>query len=1250
MKTGKIWAAIAICAVACTSRPNDHAPAPRPTAASPSAAGAGIALDLASVMRRAHHRFRPDGDGFVSHGARVDATGALTVGSLRLSTLGDGGRAKPASDGGVDTVRDRCVTEHAAGTDEGIEQSWSFGCAPADGDVVIRVAASGFTGSDERGLRFGDMRYGMATWVDARGMRASVRPTWENGTITLRVPADVVSASAFPAVLDPLVSSEVALDTPVLVTALSTQDHTAIAFNGTSYLVVWDDLRNGGYDVYGARVDPTTGLVVSTDKDGIAIATGLGSQRFPAVASNGTDFLVVWANTLVDSTKIYGARVTAAGAVTDATGFAIGGGPGDQSSPSVAWDGTNYFVVWEDNRSNGVDVFGARVGTDGKTVAADAAAGIAVDTAISAQTHPRVACDGTRCLVVWTDNRGADYDIYGTRVTSATGAVGDAEPSPLPIAVGAGSATNPSITHDGAHGNYLVAWDDFSGGAVPDIRGRRIADGTGASLDATPIAIATGPQPQRASSLAFDGTSFLASWTDASGAPTIFGALIGADGSRITAAPDGIQIGATSVAESGSAVAGGKAGFYAAWTELSATKAADIDGTRVDPTTGTPKESPRVVLTGHANAEMFPAVASNGTDYFVVWEDWRSAAPGDVYGVRVGADGKVPSDDQAGVLIAVAAPAGSDSNVHHVQPAIAYGGGTYLVSWTDRRPPPPPETAALVTSVYALRVDPTTGRPIAADATGVRVSGTPAMRVTQTTPVLAFTGGTFLAAWRDARNGPESVYARTIKVDPSGLTLGDELRLGGGIQASTAPTIAGDGDKTFLVAWQDFRDGLQFRAYAARVDTSGKLVADDAAGFPITEVAANQLGPAAAWSGSEFFVAWEDHRSHNAGGEIFGRRVPKSGPPAGDDIPIATGTGGRETPAIADTHDGAPGGNLQIVWRDDRNGQWDIYGSLVSAGGLVREPAGLGIALEPGEKASPAVAALGNGDLLVAYSRLDPAPNFGVVRARARVINTGQKSGTCTQDQDCASRFCTDGQCCDARCDNPCRACGTGECKAVTSGQDDHCNGISSCSAAGECIRANGQPCQVSSECASGVCDREDGVCCDRACDGECNTCKSDKAPGICSVLIAGTAPVNCLPFACDGKNEQCPTKCEGDIQCARPNVCLGDGSCQAITAPTCIDTHTLKAPSGLVTECAPYACTGSSCVSKCKSLADCVNGNACDVDGVCRQPALDDATGGCACRAGRAPASGDLAWLALAVVALRRMTSRKRSRAARDR
>ena len=122
------------------------------------------------------------------------------------------------------------------------------------------------------------------------------------------------------------------------------QEHPSVVSNGDGYFVVWADKRDYGaneYDIYGARVS-RTGEVL--DPGGIAICTDPGRQTSPRVAFDGTRFLVVWEDDRESTSQfllyhIYGARVTSDGRVLDTNGFRITANQITRTGPAVASNG-----------------------------------------------------------------------------------------------------------------------------------------------------------------------------------------------------------------------------------------------------------------------------------------------------------------------------------------------------------------------------------------------------------------------------------------------------------------------------------------------------------------------------------------------------------------------------------------------------------------------------------------------------------------------------------------------------------------------------------------------------------------------------------------------------------------------------------------------------------------------------------------------------------------------------------------------
>jgi|GEM_PF-2461461 len=128
------------------------------------------------------------------------------------------------------------------------------------------------------------------------------------------------------------------------------------------FLVTWLYKSASDSVIEGARLN-FQGAVL--DSPAIQISPpGVGGE-WHGVASSGDTFFVVWDR---DTTGIYGTRVDSSGAVLDPAGIAVCiNQPNRQAQPSVAFNGKDFLVVWQDSRldPSQYDLFGARVSPDG---------------------------------------------------------------------------------------------------------------------------------------------------------------------------------------------------------------------------------------------------------------------------------------------------------------------------------------------------------------------------------------------------------------------------------------------------------------------------------------------------------------------------------------------------------------------------------------------------------------------------------------------------------------------------------------------------------------------------------------------------------------------------------------------------------------------------------------------------------------------------------------------------------------------
>jgi hypothetical protein len=252
------------------------------------------------------------------------------------------------------------------------------------------------------------------------------------------------------------------------------------------------------------------------DTEGIAISRSEWVEYCPAVTSDGTNFLVVWSDWGSGGGNICGARVTPQGMVLDSAGMDISRARSESFSVDAGFDGANFLVVWEDHRDSGAsDIYGARVTPQGLVLDS---AGIMVSRTATYHWSPSLAFDGVDFLVVWEDHGSG---IHGAHVTPGGMVFDGGSVVSLP-----GREFCPRLCRDSSGQMFLVYqdWTGTLGGKTytalrvwgmldpnPGITQSPKLQATSHKLEATIVRgvlhmpVATGLKPQAASLLDISG-------------------------------------------------------------------------------------------------------------------------------------------------------------------------------------------------------------------------------------------------------------------------------------------------------------------------------------------------------------------------------------------------------------------------------------------------------------------------------------------------------------------------------------------------------------------------------------------------------------------------------------------------------------------------------------------------------------------------------------------------------------------------
>lgn len=1019
--------------IACQSQPQSEAPEPdEADVDSPTPVVVGPSRQVDDLVSHAVLAFRPTATGYVggytTHRATVRdglvevtpfsftardrqprspvrlETAAILVGGAALGEL-TGSRL----DNGSVVLERGEIEERLRNEPDGLHQEWVFPAAPdGAGDLVVELAVFGqqYVATTDSGIHFasaggGAVRYSHAVWVSGDGATWPILASHDSGRIRLTVPESVLASTVFPAVLDPTISAESDVDVPVLGPVGANTAFPAVASDGTGYLVVWEDERNSeDSDIWGTRLDAAGAIV---DSLGIEIAAGPGRQAAPTVAFDGTRYVVAWQDFKVRNGTIAdlgAATVTPAGAVSPLA--SIASTTTSKTDPALAAAGGTALLVWHE----GGDVNGAVLPSGGASFAAPF--GIAATGA--AEVTPAVAADASgNYLAVWSEGPAAAADLRGQLVTSA----GTLSGAALTLSAGAGFQSLPSASFDGT--SYAVAWINSSAGALPggrlSVMGTRVTTAgvvqdthLEAMVPVGGVEIAIAPAIPNEVSIACLASGCFVGWTDRRSVQTansfdLFGQALQPDFTR-----QGSEVALAALAgkQLTPAIAASSTSFVSAWSDTRDGAVNSVFGTRIS-SAGVPDDTGRTLATG-LSRESQPALGIATKTFGVFWGDSRSSGS-DIRMVRYNTNSS--KLDQASV------PAVSEVNAQQNPAASSDLGASTLVVWVDGR-------LGINKDIFGARFSMTTGGSL--DGSGFPIATEAG---DQLTPAVASNGTVALVVWTDRRAATSDI--RGALVTSAGAIAAPDIAIcTNAVGDQARPAVTWDpASSQFIVLWSDNRSGVS-HIFGARISAAGAVLDPD--GVAVSGGAVGQFTPALASNALGSFAVWEDRK---LGQDIFGTRLSGGGAlvvrdPSG--IAISTAAGGQTMPKIASL-----GTSYAVVWVDGRNGQTDVMGQQLTTGGALSGGEFV-VSNGAGDELNPAIMkGFGNGNARVAYEsrRL----NTTLVETRL-ITSEALIGGVCSSAAQCSTGFCVDGRCCDTACggDDPtdCQACSN-----VRSGQPD---------------------------------------------------------------------------------------------------------------------------------------------------------------------------------------------------------------------
>jgi hypothetical protein len=274
-------------------------------------------------------------------------------------------------------------------------------------------------------------------------------------------------------------------------------------------------------------------------------------------------------------------------------------------------------------------------------------------------------------------------------------------------------------------------------------------------------------------------------------------------------------------------------------------------------------------------------------------------------------------------------------------------------------------------------------------------------------PTLVWTGKDYGAAWYDNRDGKFNIYF--ARISAAGVKQGQDNQITTDAEGLPDQSLVWTGNE-YGITWDDSRDGGNYEIYFSHISSAGIKKDSD---IRITKTTTNSIYQSLAWTGTEYGTAWQDYRNGNY--EIYFTRISAAGVKQGSDVRVTNNSKESTYAAIVWT-----GKEYGVAWEDNRDGNYEIYFTRISAAGIkqgqdVRITNNAGGSEEPslvwtGTEYGITWKDYGDGYFGIYFSRISPAgikqgqdvritDDSAVFSAHSSLFWTGMEYGVAWEDR-----------------------------------------------------------------------------------------------------------------------------------------------------------------------------------------------------------------------------------------------------------